>query len=260
MRLIESIEELNSLLRETKGKGKFKFNNFYPNPSLNSEWIRDRTLTYVMIDGTLFLIHDRSVCREIYFFDADSEGASRSILRVIDMLVRPVLIEVIAKDSSNVLDIEVTAKLMRMTRVGLPPDFCKHSDINLAVEEDLSEISEIFVTYFDPVLERIPQDRELRTLINSRSIALKRNPNGEIIGMIVYEKTGKSIHLRYWWTHPGYRNKGIGSELMSHFFTIGNDTVRQYLWVFEDNGNALKRYRHYGFEFDGIQDSMYLFY
>ena len=61
-------------------------------------------------------------------------------------------------------------------------------------------------------------------------------------------------YLRYWFTHPNYRDKKIGSKLLRHFFKIGEDTKRQIFWVIQSNENAIKRYRHYGFKEENMFD------
>ena len=37
-------------------------------------------------------------------------------------------------------------------------------------------------------------------------------------------------------------------------FAAGRDTKRQYFWVKTDNDNAVKRYQHYGFQFEPMKD------
>ena len=43
---------------------------------------------------------------------------------------------------------------------------------------------------------------------------------------------------------------------MRLMFAMGANTKRQYFWVKTDNENAIKRYRHYGFEFEELKDTV----
>ena len=61
-------------------------------------------------------------------------------------------------------------------------------------------------------------------------------------------------YLRYWFTHPDFRDKKVGSRLLRRFFEEGRDTKRQLFWVIRSNENAIKRYRHYGFAEENMFD------
>jgi ribosomal protein S18 acetylase RimI-like enzyme len=69
----------------------------------------------------------------------------------------------------------------------------------------------------------------------------------QIAGFIAFDIVGATLHLRYWFVHPTYRDRKIGSVLFRHFLYAGRNTRRQLFWVVSTNENALKRYRHYGF-------------
>ena len=71
---------------------------------------------------------------------------------------------------------------------------------------------------------------------------------------MIYEKNPSTLYLRYWFVHPDYQDKKVGSDLMNVFLKRGKDTKRQLLWVRQDNENALARYHHYGFKKDDMCD------
>ena len=54
--------------------------------------------------------------------------------------------------------------------------------------------------------------------------------------------------------HPDYRDKKVGSRLLRRFFEEGKDTKRQLFWVIRTNENAIKRYKHYGFNEENMFD------
>ena len=75
----------------------------------------------------------------------------------------------------------------------------------------------------------------------------------KIAGFLIYELTTTTLYLRYWFTHPDYRDRKVGSRLLRRFFEEGKDTKRQLFWVIRTNENAIVRYRHYGF----VEENMF---
>ena len=68
------------------------------------------------------------------------------------------------------------------------------------------------------------------------------------------EMNATTLYLRYWFTHPDFRDRKVGSRLLRRFFEEGKDTKRQLFWVIRSNKNAIKRYRHYGFKEENMLD------
>ncbi len=51
----------------------------------------------------------------------------------------------------------------------------------------------------------------------------------------------------------------MGADLLKDFFFIQAEGVSvNSFWVFSDNTNAIERYKHYGFSFDGLADEIYI--
>lgn len=257
--LIASEAELKSLVKQAKEQGCFQFSNYFPNTMLHKKWIVAGSLYYVKIKSTFFLLHDRKSYREILFLGTDSYTVSESLNILTSELKLPALAEYITKTDKCELLLPITARLKRMSRIGRP--ICANVPRNVLVcgTEDIAIIVKIFEMYFHPAMERVPDNDEITDWVENGSIGIIKNEKGTIVGMIVIELVGTSLQLRYWWVHPEHRNKGNGSALFAWMFKTGENTMRQYLWVFDDNKNAIKRYRHYGFDFDGVTDSMVLF-
>ena len=74
------------------------------------------------------------------------------------------------------------------------------------------------------------------------------------MGHLIFELSASTLYLRYWFTHPDYRDKKVGSRLLRRFFEEGKDTKRQLFWVIRTNENAIKRYKHYGFTEENMYD------
>lgn len=76
----------------------------------------------------------------------------------------------------------------------------------------------------------------------------------KIVGFIIFELTGLTLYLRYWFVLPQFREMNIGSKLFNSFMYEGRNTKRQLLWVITHNINAIKRYVHYGFKPEKLFD------
>ena len=99
----------------------------------------------------------------------------------------------------------------------------------------------------------MPTYKELVDWIRQEHISLYE-VDGKIAGFIIYDLNGQTSYLRYWFVHPEYRNKKIGSILLNKFFSDNQEAKRQLFWVIQSNENAIKRYKHYGFESENLYD------
>lgn len=257
MDVIKSHSELSQIVKIAKDLGNAKVTNYFPNPPMHSQWIDKGGLEYCKIETSTFIIHNRDSYREILFLSDKLSSVIRDLTELKKDIVLPAVVEVISKGNIHE-EITPTAVLKRMTRVGCPLQRNVDSHVVSATADDINNISSIFASFFNPALERVPNKDELSNLIAHDNIKLYKSDKNVILGFVIYERQGKSLHLKYWWVSPNMRNLGIGSSLMSSFFCAGDETQRQYLWVFDDNENAIKRYRHYGFEFDGTIDAITL--
>ena len=173
-------------------------------------------------------------------------------------LDKPVVVEHVFREGKD-KQIGIPDRILRrMSRSGNFNESKQPSErVVKAVVSDIPEINYIFSKYFDPFTERIPDDDELNRLVRMDGISVIRD-DGRIVGMVIYEKSISNNHLRYWWVSPHYRNKGVGADLLRDYFFSGYACRRQFLWVFSDNLNAIEKYLHYGFEFDGTADEIYV--
>ena len=113
---------------------------------------------------------------------------------------------------------------------------------------------------FDPICEQLPSLREIKDYAQREQLLLIKDGE-KLCGFLIFELSGKtSWYLRYWYTSPEYRNQRIGAKLLQTALTIGKETKRQQLWVISDNDNAIKRYEHYGFKKESINDYVLIKY
>jgi ribosomal protein S18 acetylase RimI-like enzyme len=143
----------------------------------------------------------------------------------------------------------VYSSLIRMNCVGkrshtVPAESDK---VRNAETDDLFAVNQLLTTYFDPFAEQLPDTSDLIGWIKNNSIIVYKERD-KVVGFIIYDLTESTLYLRYWFVHPDFRDKKIGSQLFKEFLARGKNTQRQLFWVIRSNENAIKRYRHYGFE------------
>lgn len=143
--------------------------------------------------------------------------------------------------------------LVRMTKPTSPIEYVVDDTVRCAEEVDMPEISRLLHAFFDEQTEQIPYDEELQEYARQRHV-LVCEENGKLAGFLIYEINATTLYLRYWFTHPDFRDKKVGSRLLRRFFEEGKDTKRQLFWVIRSNENAIKRYKHYGFAEENMCD------
>ncbi len=136
--------------------------------------------------------------------------------------------------------------MVRMSKIRNEVEEVDFENIYLLTDDKKREFQELYKKYFDKFVERIPTIEEIEGFIKNKN-AYYFSDNNEIQGFIVFEYHGITSHLRYWFVHPNYRDKKIGSKLIQLFFNIGENVKRELFWVIESNENAIKRYKHFGF-------------
>lgn len=242
--------------------------NIFPVESIYSKAIRNGLLFGKKSGGCFFALEDKGEFFTVFFaapagFDVLSELKG---LRCTEGIQKPMVLEHVIREGKDISLGSPEASLRRMMHTGdllapqAPAPRAEGSgllDFRFATPHDLPAIRTIFSHHFNALTERIPDDDELLHLIDNNGVAIAADGDATV-GFIVFEREGQGLHLRYWWTSPDHRGRGIGSALMNFYFKASEGTRRQFLWVFDDNENAIKRYRHYGFEFDGTRDEIYV--
>lgn len=138
------------------------------------------------------------------------------------------------------------SSMVRMSKIRREVEEVDFENIHLLTTDKKKEIQELYKKYYDKFVERIPTIEEIDRFIENKS-AYYFSDNDEIQGFIVFEYHGITSHLRYWFVHPNYRDRKIGSKLIHLFFNIGENVKRELFWVIRSNENAIKRYKHFGF-------------
>lgn len=256
-RTLVSYDELKETLASFKRVSKTVFSNYVPS-SHHKDWADGATTQVYIFDSAVFIVHDKGFMAEVIFISSEKECVIPCMEIIHDDIQTPIVLERVMRENKDEYLARPNCVLRRMSRRS--KNETPKSEIvrvEQATLEDIPELSKVFSLHFNPLTERIPDKMELGHLISAGGISIIRQNDG-IRGFVVYEKDSANIHLRYWWVSPESRDMGYGAALLHKYFTAGQECIRQFLWVFSDNNNAIAKYEHYGFSFDGIADEIYI--
>lgn len=262
MKKVESVEELRGRIAEIRSLRRGFITNFFLDPLKHGLWIAKGDCHMERMGSTLFIIKQSPTFWNVFYCSTTLDDFSHDlsdfmaehsdVTMMFDIVGRDIqcqpMMELFRSKSCK----EATS-LVRMTRLTTTMDYTPDSSICKAVESDIPEVSKLLHTYFDEQTEQIPYDEELLEYVRQGHV-LVCEEEGKMVGFLIYELNATTLYLRYWFTHPDFRDKKVGSRLLRRFFDEGKDTKRQLFWVIRSNENAIVRYRHYGFAEENMFD------
>lgn len=265
MTRLQSIEEIRSLVADVRNKRKGFITNFYLDEFKHNVWIQKGDFFYEVMGYTLFFVRKSdSFCN--LFYSSISVDALCDALKIFEEKYpkQIAMMDIVGRESQckQVIDalgqvkFSEATSLVRMSRFTEPMKYVKDTSVTLASPSELKEIYDLLHQFFDEKTEQIPYYEELQEYVELGHI-LVCHEGEKLAGFLIYEMNATTLFLRYWFTHPDYRERKIGSRLLRRFFEDGKNTKRQLFWVIRSNENAIKRYRHYGFKEENMYDFIY---
>lgn len=256
MKLIHNYQELLDLITSMRNMRSGFITNFYLDTIKHSLWICKKLLYYEQVENVIFLIRKNSDFWNLFYCSPGLEALHKALSLFQEQYRKEKLIVDVVGTNDQCISISKIfiqeqfqnyCSLVRMSR--LTPQEIPNIMNNPVRPANLDEAEDVYYLlkkYFDPKSEQIPLLDEIFSLTNEKKILIYSSENA-IKGFLIYELTKSTLYLRYWFVHPEFRNRGIGSALMQHFFYEGKFTKRQLFWVIRSNSNAIKRYKHYNF-------------
>ncbi len=260
MKLVETYSDIQYHMNFIRSLRKGFITNFYPDEFKTNLWITQKKLFFEIVTDTIFFFHKNVGFIRLFYCSTSPETLSISLenLHVNDKLIT----DIVTKDlSSPVLNVfyqngfKQHSSLVRMSKIGHPDNsFYQPNDkIRNATLTDIQEIQTLLSDNFDKYTEQIPVYEELEHWVK-KSHLIVYELDKKIVGFLIFDLTGITLYLRYWFVHSEYRDMKIGSELIKEFLYRGKETKRQIFWVIETNDNAIKRYEHYGYKKEIMYD------
>ena len=262
MELISSIEQLRELQASIRQKRLGYITNFYIDEFKHNTWINEGDLFYEIYDSIVFFIKRSQTFWNVFYSCTTIDSLCETLCLfkkkysqvefVLDIVGRDIQCNQIVPELFNI-GCKKTISLVRMSKITEEMAYFEDSKISCPNEHEVKKVYEYLHEYFDKKTEQLPYLKELQSYANDGQIFIYKE-KGHIAGFLIHEMNATTNYLRYWFTHPNYRDNKIGSKLLRHFFKIGQNTKRQIFWVIQDNENAIKRYRHYGFKEENMFD------
>jgi acyl carrier protein/GNAT superfamily N-acetyltransferase len=257
--LLTQVDPLFEVLQRTSRAST----NFFASRDQVERWSARGTLCWLETAGCL-LIFRRSVgFYHLYHVAASFELLSKSLAS--GAIPRGVLVsDLVGRDHelSPMVNAYEAARfrryksLTRMVRIvdgSLPAR--EYANVTFAEPSDVAAVRGFLVQLLDPFADQIPEEDELRSAVDRQTILITRQNEG-IGGLLIFEKSGLTTTLRYWYVSPESRGQGIGARLMRTFFELSRTCRRIMLWVVSDNMASIEKYLHYGFRRDPLVDQI----
>jgi GNAT superfamily N-acetyltransferase len=255
--------------------------NFYPVPDKLQRSVERAELFSMTAGNVLFVLRrDRDFLHLSYVASSAAELAP-ALREVVASITETITVDVLGRRDHVAPIAELFAQagfrgqctLERMTRgtkagqaepgaQPVPPAAADPAVV-LAGEGDGAALAGMLETALDRFSEQIPDADEMAKAAAERKVLIIRSgirsgigSGDTIAGMLFSEITGQSSLLRHWLVDPAFRDQRIGARLMRRYFADCKDVRRFLLWVISDNHNAIDRYRHYGYQQDGLIDQV----
>lgn len=257
MNIVENYQQVLDAIRNVKEGRKGYITNFYPDIVKVNNWINSGIFFISIINNTLFLFRQNNGFVNLYYCTTSLEILSQSLVTlkeenneshlVVDLLGKMADVDLLSKVFKSSEFYEYVT-LYRMSKiVNDKQKTALNLNLKAAKIKHADTIFRLLNEYFDPIAEQLPTIQEILTWISLSQISIYESEK-DILGFVIYDLNGLTSYLRYWFVHPGHRNEKIGSVLLSKYFKCSEGTKRQLFWVIQSNDNAIKRYKHYGFE------------
>lgn len=262
MQLVKSFEELQQQVAEIRTLRLGFITNFFSDPVKHRLWIEKGDCFTERVNNTLFVIKQNPSFWNVFYCSTTVDALGNDLEEFHAQHPETTMMyDIVGRDAQcqplvelfKAKGCKVATSLVRMTRMTEPMDYTPDDTVRYASEKDLPIISQYLHKFFDEKTEQIPYDEELVDYIKQGHV-LVCVEGGKVAGYVIFELNATTLYLRYWFTHPDYRDRKVGSRLLRRFFEEGKDTKRQLFWVIRSNENAIVRYKHYGFTEENMFD------
>lgn len=257
---VQSYEQIQIFVNDIRSLRKGYVSNFFWDPSKHTYWIEEGSLSFLRMDSCVLMVHQQEAFCNLFYIATDMVAVSTAVASV--SFETTCVADIVCRGEGDeekghliTAGFSPYKHLFRMSHAGLLADdsWEMDSDVEFGSCDDIHMLSMALKENFDPLSEQLPSVDEIRDYIQRKQVLIIKDGNN-LCGFIIFEITGMTWYLRYWYTSPSYRNQGIGAKLLKSSLFLAKETKRQILWVISGNENAIKRYEHYGFKRELMND------
>lgn len=257
---VESYEQIRSFMGAIRSLKKGFVTNYYWDENKHPYWIDDNEFSYIEDSECILLIHKNNTFLTLFYIATSYDSVVSSLQNKTfdNCVVADVVCKgdgIAERESLKSIGFEDYKMLFRMSHIGLmaSPEWHFDESVKFGQSDDVPIIYDVFHRDFDPLCEQLPSLKEIQDFTERQQILVIKEGD-QLCGFIIFEITGVTWYLRYWYTSLLFRNKGVGAKLLKSALVLGKETKRQLFWVISDNDNAIKRYEHYGFKREDMND------
>jgi len=261
-------DQIAAAIRRVKHGGRGFVTNFFAGPKQIESWVNRRELSLLQDERCVWIRRRDRDFVHLYYFAAGVEAIEESLAGIDAIADGAVLaIDLVGQDGVVTPMASVfrshgftdRAVLVRLTRSVDPSLMCdgEDPDVEIALPDDAPAILSVLEKTFDPYSKQIPAQDQILQAVSARTILIVRR-DAAIAGLVFFETAGAMATLRYWCVDAAFRDQGIGAKLIKAFFHRCRTCRSIVLWVHADNENAIRRYKHYGFQRTDTKDLILL--
>ena len=252
-------------IQRVKQAAGLPLTNWFAGAGQLERWTAAGTLSYLESPGAVLIFRRDRDFHHVYHVAADRGAldAALGLLRdaglspavfTAEILGRPGDVPPIAAlfQAHGFVRHTSLTRMVRLAGAGdaaLPDD----SEVAFGGPADQPSIQEFLDSVLDRFRDRMPDTEELAEMLSQRQTLVVRR-GADVGGVLIFEATGLTSHLRYWYVNPSFRDRGIGARLIRTFFRLSSGGKRIILWVVSDNTDAIDKYQHYGFRPESLVD------
>lgn len=267
MQKVPTFDDLQRQIAEIRALRQGFLTNFFPNPERHGLWIEKGDCFTERLESSLFIVKKSPSFWNVFYCSATREGLASDWKAFVARNPGVTMVsDIVGREAQCGLltglfisaGCRESASFVRMARMTAPMAYCPDASVRFATQGDLSLINGLLHQFFDERTEQIPYQEELAEYVDRHRI-LVCEEDGYLQGFLIFELSSATLYLRYWFTHPDFRGRKVGSRLLRRFFEEGKETRRQLLWVMRTNGDAIEKYRHYGYAEEDMFDHVMQF-
>jgi ribosomal protein S18 acetylase RimI-like enzyme len=264
MTTVTAINDVLNAIQQVKAGAPAFCTNFFPAQRKLQEWVEHgELLCEVRGEAAFFLRKDRDFWH-FYFCARDTAALRREIGLVMDLKKSRLTADLVGneeavREASEALTsagFRPYARLQRMAQAGGKIEAAVGADdaaVTWAEPGDAPAALELLESAFDRFADQLPFLREIEAAIAARQI-LAVKAEGRLAALLYFETQGFASVVRYWAVAAEFRARRLGAALMRRYLEAHSAVRRFTLWVVSENRNAIDKYRHYGYEPDGLID------
>jgi len=237
--------------------------NFFASRLQVEQWAARGVLSWAEIGDCLLIFRRSGDFHHVYHAAASTEALSHALTSgaaprgtlVTDLIGREHQNTPMAR-SYELAGFRAHTTLVRMVRLIENSEKLEGGEdprVTFATVSDVPAVRTFLVQLLDRFADQIPEEDELQIAAASGSILMVRRQEG-LGGLLIFDRTGLTTTLRYWYVSPECRGQGIGAQLICTFFRLSHAGRRIILWVADDNKGSIAKYSHYGFQMEPLTD------